>query len=232
LDACVGCLPHYEALFGKIGAQGVEIAQSAVRILNHLGVEPIVLADERCCGHDLYWEGESDTFRQLAALNTEMLRATGAKRLVTTCAECARTLKMDYDLGMEVMHMSQLLAQHESQLPNSISGRVTYHDPCRLGRHMGVYEQPRQVIAAIGLEMAEMAHNRGRAVCCGTSAWTHCGPTAKSIQVERLREACAAGAETLVTTCVKCQIHDELDIEIKDLTTLVAEAMEVVSANG
>jgi Fe-S oxidoreductase len=104
----VGCLPHYEALFGKIGAQGVEIAQSAVRILNHLGIEPIVLADERCCGHDLYWEGESDTFRQLAALNTEMLRATGAKRLVTTCAECARTLKMDYDLGMEVMHMSQL----------------------------------------------------------------------------------------------------------------------------
>jgi Fe-S oxidoreductase len=239
----VGCLPHYEALFGQIGAQGVEIAQSAVKVLNQLGIEPIVLADERCCGHDLYWEGESDTFRRLAALNTAMLRATGAKRLVTTCAECARTLGMDYDLGMEVVHMSQLLAQNESRLPNAGSGRVTYHDPCRLGRHMGVYEQPRQVIAALGLEMAEMAHNRGRAVCCGTSAWTHCGPTAKSIQVERLREARAAGAETLVTTCVKCQIHfrcalddphlhDELDIEIKDLTTLVAEAMEVASANG
>jgi Fe-S oxidoreductase len=233
-----GCLPYYEVLFGKIGAQGVEIAQSAIKVLNYLGIEPIVLADERCCGHDLLWEGEGDTFRQLVKLNTEILHAAGAKRIVTTCAECARTLKMDYSLNMEVLHISQLVAEREPQITEQIADhkKITYQDPCRLGRHLNVYEEPRRVIAALGLELVEMEHNQRRAVCCGTSAWTHCGATAKSIQADRLREASTTGAEILVTTCAKCQIHfkcaqndphldDELRIEIKDLTTLIADAI-------
>ncbi len=233
-----GCLPYFEVLFDKIGAQGVEIAQSAIKVLNYLGIEPIVLADERCCGHDLLWEGEGDTFRQLVKLNTEMLHATGAKRIVTTCAECARTLKMDYSLNMEVLHISQLVAEREPQITEQIADhkKITYQDPCRLGRHLSVYEEPRRVIAALGLELVEMEHNQRRAVCCGTSAWTHCGATAKSIQADRLREASTTGAEILVTTCAKCQIHfkcaqndphldDELRIEIKDLTTLIADAI-------
>ena len=238
-----GCLPYYQVLFGKIGAQGVEIAKSAVKVLNHLGIEPMVLADERCCGHDLLWEGEVDTFRRLAALNTERLHATGAKQIVTTCPECALTLKRDYQLDMQVLHISQLLAASDLKIgaggfqdENDRGRPVTYQDPCRLGRHLDVYEEPRQVIAALGLELTEMGSNRGRAICCGTSAWTHCGATAKSIQVDRLREAGATGAETLVTACAKCQIHfkcaqndpqleDDLRIEIKDLTTLVAYAI-------
>lgn len=233
----VGCLPYYEVLFGRSGAQGVEIARSAVRVLNGLGIEPIVLADERCCGHDLLWEGEIDTFRRLAALNTELLQATGAKRVVTTCAECARTLRMDYQLGMEVVHLAQLVAQSDWQPARSHREAVTYQDPCRLGRHLGVYEDPRRVIATLGYELVEMASNQGRALCCGTSAWTHCGATAKEIQVDRLEEATATGAKLLITACPKCQIHfrcaqddphlgDGVRIEIRDLATLVAEAME------
>ncbi len=237
----VGCLPHYEVLFSKIGAQAVEIAQSAVKVLNHLGIEPIVLADERCCGHDLLWEGELDTFRRLAALNAERLRATGAQRIVTTCPECARTLKLDYpqhvgDLGMEVVHISHLIAENELGIQDRGARKVTYHDPCRLARHMDIREEPRQVLSALGSEVVEMQHSRARALCCGTSAWTHCGATAKRLQVDRLREAKETGAETLVTSCAKCQIHfkcalddprvaDELNIEIKDLVTLVAEAI-------
>jgi heterodisulfide reductase subunit D len=240
----VGCLPHYDVLFNEIGAQGLEIARSAVKVLNHLGIEPIVLADERCCGHDLLWEGDFENFRKLAELNVALLRETGAKRIVTTCPECAHTLKVDYrafggGLDMEVLHLSQFLAQklEAGQLElEELSGRVTYQDPCRLGRYLGVYDEPRQVMAALGLELAEMEYHRGRALCCGTSAWTHCGATAKSIQVDRLREARATGAETLVTACAKCQIHfrcamddarlsDEIEIEVKDLTSLVAEAL-------
>jgi Fe-S oxidoreductase len=234
-----GCLPYYQVLFGKIGAQGTEIARSAVKVLNHLNVEPVVLADEVCCGHDLLWEGETDTFRRLVEINTERLQATGAKRIVTTCPECAITLKRDYQLDMPVLHIAELLAAEEFDLDAQRldwGGPVTYQDPCRLGRHMDVYEEPRQVIEALGLELAEMENNRGRAICCGTSAWTHCGATAKSIQVDRLREARATGAETLVTTCAKCQIHfkcaqndprleEEIAIEIKDLTSLVAYAI-------
>jgi Fe-S oxidoreductase len=241
----VGCLPHYDVLFNGIGAQGLEIARSAVKVLNHLGIEPIVLADERCCGHDLLWEGDIENFRKLAELNVALLRETGAQRIVTACPECAHTLKVDYrafgnGLDMEVLHLSQFLAQKleagELEL-GELGGGVTYQDPCRLGRYLGVYDEPRRVMAALGLELAEMEYHRGRALCCGTSAWTHCGATAKSIQVDRLHEAKATGAEALVTACAKCQIHfrcamddtrlgDQIMIEVKDLATLVAEALE------
>ncbi len=241
----VGCLPYCDVLFNKIGAQGVEIAHSAVRILNRLGIEPIVLENERCCGHDLLWEGDVANFRKLAELNMAMLQATGAKRIVTTCPECARTLKVDYptyvgDLGMEVIHIAELLAQKvrdgEFRIPNSESRITTYHDPCRLGRHLGVYDAPRQVIEALGLELMEMEHSGKNALCCGTSCWTNCGAINKQIQVDRLREAQATGAELLVTACAKCQIHfrcamddvgagEDTGIEIKDLVTLVAESV-------
>jgi len=241
----VGCLPYYEAMFAKIGAEGIEIARAAVKILNHLGIEPQVLADERCCGHDQLWEGDMDAFRALAELNLETLKASGARRIVTTCPECAHTLKVEYpalvgDHGMEVLHLTQLLAEEGRDkllLTDSPEAQAaTYQDPCRLGRYLGVYDAPRQVIADIGLDLVEMERTRHTSLCCGTSCWTACGQVNKNIQVERLREARATGAELLVTACVKCQIHfkcaqddaelgDELDIEIRDLTTLLAERL-------
>ena len=241
----VGCLPYYDVLFNKIGAQGVEIAQSAVRVLNRLGIEPIILENERCCGHDLLWEGDVANFRKLAELNIAMLQATGAKRIVTTCPECARALKVDYathvgDLGMEVVHIAELLAQKvgegELRIANPESRIATYHDPCRLGRFMGVYEEPRQIISALGLELVEMEHSGKNAWCCGTSCWTNCGAVNKQIQVDRLREAQATGAELLITACAKCQIHfkcalddarvgEEIGMEIRDLVTLVDEVL-------
>lgn len=237
----VGCLPYYDVLFNKIGAQGVDIARSAVRVLNRLGVEPIVLENERCCGHDLLWEGDVANFRQLAELNIAMLRATGAKRIVTTCPECYRTLAVDYpehvgSLGMEAMHISQLLADWKLEVGSLKFEKVTYQDPCRLGRFMGVYEEPRQVMSALGLELVEMEHSGKNALCCGTSCWTNCGAVNKQIQVDRLREAQATGAELLVTACAKCQIHfkcalddvrvgEEIGMEIQDLVTLVDAAL-------
>jgi len=245
----VGCLPYYDTIFKNLGAEGVEIAQAAVKILNHLGIEPNVLADERCCGHDQLWEGDMDTFRILAELNLEQFKAAGAKRIVTTCPECARTLKVDYpqfvgDHGLEVVHITELLAETDladglhpappASHPAPHVSRVTYQDPCRLGRYMGVYDAPRELISGLGFELAEMEHNRSASLCCGTSCWTACGQVSKNIQVERLTEAKATGAEMLVTACVKCQIHfkcaqddpavgPEIDIEIRDLTTLIAE---------
>ncbi len=245
----VGCLPYYDVLFSKIGAQGVEIARSVVKILNHLGIEPIVLADERCCGHDLLWEGDIESFRRLAEQNIAMMRQTGAVRVVTACPEGYRTLSVDYPayvgkLDMEVMHISQLLAEKLATGELKLMDldchprlKVTYQDPCRLGRYMGIYNEPRQVIEALGLELVEMAYSGPRALCCGTSAWTNCGAVSKDIQVTRLRQAKATGAELLVTACPKCQIHfkcamddinlrEEIGMEVRDLVTLVAEALD------
>ncbi len=242
----VGCLPYYDPLFRKQGFEGVEIARAAVKILNALGIEPQVLADERCCGHDQLWEGEVETFRALAEINIELFRSSGAKRIVTTCPECARTLKLDYpqlvaDHGLEVLHLTQLLAQSPN-LPVSQSTNLpiyqstTYQDPCRLGRHLGVYDAPRQVMDALGLDRVEMERSRHTSLCCGTIGWATCGQVSKNIQVERLKEAKSTGAELLVTACLKCQIHfkcaqddpalaDEIGIEIRDLTTLIAERL-------
>jgi len=241
----VGCLPHYEALFGEQDFQPIEIARSAVRVLNHLGIEPMVLADERCCGHDALWEGEFDTFRKLAEINLTLLeeaRAAGAKRIVTTCPECAHTLGVEYpelvgDTDLDVIHIAQLLA--ESRLPDMQGERtrVTYQDPCRLGRYLGVYDEPRAAIEALGLELVEMEHNRQAALCCGTSCWTACGATNKAMQENRLREAQETQADLLVTACAKCQIHfrcameDKPQIEIKDLATLAAETLQAGRQN-
>lgn len=240
-----GCAPYFEPMFAKLGVQAEEGLRAAVRILNHLGIQPQVLADERCCGHDQLWEGDTDTFRALAALNLEKLKASGAKRIVSACPECVRTLKLDYPQyvgshGLEVMHISELLAESGIPLPeadsNSPAMRVTFQDPCRLGRHLGVFDPPRQVLAALGLELSEMAHHAGSSQCCGTSCWRACGQVSKRLQVERLEEARDTGAEVLVTTCLKCQIHlkcaqndpllgEKIHIPIRDLTTLVAEKL-------
>jgi Fe-S oxidoreductase len=248
----VGCLPYYDVIFKKLGAECLEIACAALKILNHLGIEPILMADERCCGHDALWQGDTDTFTQLARLNIENLKATQARRVVTTCPECAQTLKMDYprlvgDHGLEVLHITELLAQRDlsgafaspepgSGAAQSNGRRITYQDPCRLGRHLGVYDAPRVVMDRLGFDLAEMDRARAASVCCGTTCWSSCGQVSKNIQVDRLQEASATSAELLVTACAKCQIHlkcaqedpelgQEIGIEIRDWTTVIVETL-------
>jgi Fe-S oxidoreductase len=247
----VGCAPYFDVQFGHIGVDGSAVARAAVRTLNALGVDPQVLADERCCGHDLLWEGDVAGFRKLAELNVRLIHESGAKRVVTTCPECLRALQIDYPahgvkLNTQVLHLTQLLVDQAdswdllAQDPAS-STRVTYQDPCRLGRHLGIYEAPRQVIRALGFDFVEMPRHRENALCCGTNGWTHCGAANRQIQGERLDEASGTGADVLVTTCLKCQIHfrcamqdHDLDsrvpVEITDLITLVAERLAMAQS--
>jgi Fe-S oxidoreductase len=109
-----------------------------------------------------------------------------------------------------------------------------------LSRHLGIYDEPRELIKAAGLELIEMERTRHSSLCCGTSGWTACGSVSKNIQVERLKEARNTGAHLLVTTCVKCQIHfrcaqqgtkysDAADIQVRDLTTLLADQLQTSS---
>jgi Fe-S oxidoreductase len=242
----VGCLPYYEAQFKYLGIEGLQIARAAVRILNHFGIEPQVLSDERCCGHDQIWQGDMATFDALARLNLERIKATNAKQIVTTCPECARTLALDYpkrvgEHGMQVLHLSQLISRQPTASmldwgSGKKNGKATLQDACRLSRHLGVYEEPRALLRASGLELVEMERTHRSSLCCGTSCWTACGKVNKNIQVERLKEAKATGAELLVTTCIKCQIHfkcaqqdptleNDIAIPIQDLATVLAERL-------
>jgi len=248
-----GCLPYYDVLFSHLKFDGIAVARATVRILNAMGIRPQVLADERCCGHDQLWEGDRETFRGLARLNLAMLEKTGARRIVTSCPECARTLAIDYSAQMgghdfEVLHITQLAARKaaDGQLklkPYPDAPRVTYQDPCRLGRHLGVYDAPRALLDQAGCLLEEMPDTQKSAQCCGTSCWTACGQVSKAIQSQRLKQARETGAGTLVTACIKCQIHfkcaqqdtalqEAIGIDIRDISTLLAERIRDAHATA
>jgi len=248
----VGCLPYFNVVFDDIGVRNIEIAQSMLRVLNAAGIKPVLLENERCCGHDLSFSGDLDSFEKLAKLNLAAIKKSGVSKVVTTCPECYRTLKLDYaeHLGkpkFEVFHASEfladLIANGKVKFAGKLDKKVSYQDPCRLGRHMGVYDSPRKVIESIpGVELVEMDRNREDALCCGVSAWMNCSRHSKQIQVERLTEAKGTNADLLVTACPKCQIHlnctmseklpvkrEDVIIETCDLSVLVARAMNLAS---
>ncbi len=212
----VGCLPFFDVIFANLEVNALDTARSAVRLLNQVGIAPIVSNEERCCGADLLLAGDVDTFRRLAERNVEAIKATGAKKVVFTCAECYNAFQTDYPahvgaLPFEMMHLTELLAEKvkEGELTFEPSpGSVTYHDACRLGRFLDVYEPPREVIGSVpDLELVEMEDNRERAMCCGSTGWVNCGGSAKLIQKEKLRQARETGAGVMLTACPKCQIH-------------------------
>ena len=240
----VGCLPYYQEMFGKdFEFSPTDIAVDTVRILNYLGIEPVVMTDERCCGHDLYWLGRMDTFNELGRLNLEKIKATGAKTIITSCPECAHAVGSLYPerlggTGLKVKHITEVVAENIDKFQfDEKAMEVAFQDPCRLGRYMGVYDQPREALQAIpGVNFHEMAHSRRGAICCGTTNWMNCDSTSKQIQKSRLNEAKNGGAATLVTACPKCQIHfrcagcgepsDLVDIEVTDFVNIVASAIK------
>ena len=144
------------------------------------------------------------------------MRAAGVKRVVTTCAESYHVMAFHYrrvvpGFSLDVEHFTTFLERELAGRDvefHPVPGRVTYHDPCRLGRMSGVVDAPRRLLARIpGLELAEMRHHGSKALCCGTSAWVRCGATNKAIQLARLDEAAATGSAALATACPKCVIH-------------------------
>ena len=110
-----------------------------------------------------------------------------------------------------MQHISEFLAEKigkDGLKLKEIKKKVTYQDPCRLGRHLGIYDASRKVLESIpGIQLVEMEHNRADSICCGTSAFTNCDSYSNMIRKERLSEAKATGAEILITSCPKCQTH-------------------------
>ena len=233
----VGCLPFFDVVFADLKVQALDIARSAVRLLNRIGIAPIVSNEERCCGADLLLAGDVDSFRRLAELNVEAIQATGAKKVIFTCAECYNAFKTDYppyvgSVPFEMIHLTELLADRikTGDLAfEPLPGLVTYHDPCRMSRYLKVHEPPRVVINGVPeLELAEMEDNRERTLCCGSTAWVNCSGCSKSIQKEKLRQARETGARVMLTTCPKCQIH--LSCAARDLEAGQAVEVEDVAS--
>ncbi|MCX5801412.1 MAG: (Fe-S)-binding protein [Candidatus Eisenbacteria bacterium] len=225
----VGCLPYFDVVFKNIELESTPVARSAVRLMNLVGITPVVSENERCCGHDLYWSGNHDDFVRLAKYNLKLISGSGAKRVIFTCPEGYYTFSKLYPealgkLKFDVLHVTDILlekvkkgglvlhAPRSGAERTSESGaeplKVTLQDPCRMGRMMGRTEEMRELLALIpGVELIEMPRNRANAVCCGSSAWITCTLCNKQIQLDRLAEAKETGASTLITACPKCRIH-------------------------
>lgn len=239
----VGCSPFFDVEFrNDWGLSVMDAPKAVLKLLNTIGIEPVIHDDERCCGHDLLWNGDLDNFRRLARLNVDLIKNLGCKRVVFQCPEGYITFKKHYpevigDHGLELVHFYELLADELKAGRfgfNGLEASVTYHDPCRLGRQAGIMDAPRALLEGIpGITLKEMEHNRESGLCCGTSAWMSCSSCSKEIQKQRLNEAVEAGAEVLVTACPKCRLHlscalrdVELNLKIRDMNDLLAEALK------
>jgi heterodisulfide reductase subunit D len=238
----VGCLPYFDVTFRYLNLSPLDSARGVLKLLNRMGIEPVISNEERCCGHDALWSGDEETFLALAKWNVEVIRASGAKTVLFSCPEGYYTFKNYYtkhlgELPFEVLHMTEFL---ERELPAtgltfepSSNGAVTFQDPCRLGRLSGSYEHPRDLLKlAPGTKLTEMKRNRENALCCGTTAWMECSGCSKAMRVERLEEAVQSGANTLVTACPKCQIHftcalssAELELGVTDIFSFLSQRL-------
>jgi len=239
-----GCTMYYDAFFPEFEMKTLDSTVAAVKLLNKLDVTPIVSPHERCCGHDLLWNGDRKNFDLLAQHNINLVTESGAETLVVSCAECLRTWKKDYAPLMKkpprILHLTEFLAEHIDKLSFKDSAEklaVTYQDPCRLGRHLGVYEAPRQLLEkAPGIEFKEMRRSGKAAICCAGGTWSNCDRYAKKIQVERLLEARQTQSTVMATACPKCQVHfkcamndpnlkGDIEIEMRDVAEIIADAL-------
>jgi heterodisulfide reductase subunit D len=241
----IGCAPYFDVLFSDLGVRTIEGTKGALRLLNHAQIPFTLVPNERCCGRDLLLLGDIEGFLALARANMHEFSRRGIKNIITSCPEGYYTLKIDYpkflnDWEINVMHITEVMAPliENGQLAlGRLEQKVTYQDPCTLGRYSKIFDQPRSILALVdGLEVVEMADNREKALCCGASPWAYCSAVNKQIQKERLAQAGATGADILITACPKCQIHlkcaqknaennDVCQIEIQDICDLAAQSL-------
>jgi Fe-S oxidoreductase len=241
-----GCAPYFDIFFSSIEVETLTIARDSIRLMNFLDIEPVVLAEERCCGHDLLLTGDTENFKTLCLLNYAELKKAGVKEVVFSCPECYYVFDRfmpeivpSYDLKATLL--LDLLRTEIDKGGISfrpLEKRVSYQDPCRLGRLSGRIEEPRALMKMIPeLALTEMENHGRSANCCGNSGFINCDAYSKTIQLERLREVKATRAELLLTACPKCMIHltcamrdpvrrGSLAVEIRDLASLLAEQIE------
>jgi len=232
------CTPAYDR-------RARRIALATVDILKKVGVDFGILGpEENCCGESVRKVGEEDLFRSLAQANIEAFKRHGVKKILVSSPHCYHTFKNEYpDLGgdFEVVHITQFLAElmEDGKIKpiKSFPKRITYHDPCYLGRHNKIYEEPRRVLQGIpGLEIIELPDSREDSLCCGGGGGRIWMETKKEERFSdiRIQQALEVGAEVLVICCPYCMLNfddslltmqKEDVLEIRDISELVKEVM-------
>ncbi len=209
---------------------------ASAKLLQKAGIEFSTMGqDEPCCGSTLLRVGQTDAFKELAADNVKKFKSLGIKKIVTACPGCYVTLKKtmeDAGSKIEVTHISKEIAHlvREGRLKlNKSSERMTYHDPCHLGRLGGVFEEPREIVQAVAT-FVEMPNNRYESRCCGAGAGLQSAfpKLSRDLAAKRVTEAKSTGATTIVTSCPFCetQLRTVPGVKVVDLMELLLDATE------
>jgi len=234
----VGCAPATDARAQKT-------ARAFASILNAAGVNYAVLGkNEQCTGDSARRAGREDIFFGLATANVAILNEIKPKRIVTTCPHCLHTLKNEYPAfggNYTVIHHTQLIREllEAGKVPLSASHdrlSVTFHDPCYLGRHNGIFDAPRQVLKQSGAATIEMPRHGAKSFCCGAGGaqmWKEEEAGTERVNKARFKEARASGAQVLAVGCPFCltMMSDASKSEgdsmlVKDVAEIVAERMK------
>ena len=231
----VGCAPATDARAQKT-------AQAFAQILRTAGVNYAVLGqDEQCTGDSARRAGNEFLFNELATANVELLNRVSPKRIVTTCPHCLHTMKNEYPAfggNYQVIHHSQLINElvGAGKLHVQTEGdliRVTFHDPCYLGRHNQIFSDPRKDLRATGHQVIEMPRHEAKSFCCGAGGaqmWKEEEHGTGNVNRTRFAEAKATGAEILAVGCPFCLTMlndaskaDDVKLVVKDIAELVVE---------
>jgi len=234
----VGCYLSYDPRMKKV-------ATATANILNKAGVKFGILGDkESCCGESIRKTGSEEVFKNLAKENIKTFIDNGVKKIIVSSPHCYHTFKNEYPefmVNFEVVYISQyileLINEGRLELTGEFAKKVTYHDPCYLGRHNDIYDEPREALKKIpGLELVEMTDSRKNSLCCGGGGgriWMDT-PQEERFSDLRLEQANEVGAEVLVTSCPYCitnfeesrlNLEYEDILEIKDITEIVNDML-------
>ena len=233
----VGCTPSYN--------EGIkDVARAVVKLLEEVGADYGILKEERCCGSPARRMGEEGLFEDLSTENLEAFEQSGVRKIITISPHCYNTFVNEYPeamKGFEIQHYTEFFAdaiERGSLVPKlRIEKKVTYHDPCYLGKRNGVYDAPRKILMSIpGVQLVEMKRNRDNSLCCGGGGgrmWIEVEEV-KRLSESRVEEAMAVGAEVIATACPWCHIQledavkttgNEGKIEVKEVAELLASSL-------
>jgi Fe-S oxidoreductase len=234
-----GCYLSYDSRLQKVATATVSILNRAEVDFGILGVE------ENCCGESIRKTGNERVFKYLARENIKTFIDKGVRKILVSSPHCYHTFRNEYPefmVNFEVVHITQYLAELIREGRLALNGeyrkKVTYHDPCYLGRHNSIYDEPRGVLEGVpGLELSEMAESREDSLCCGMGGGRIWFETAQSERFSalRLEQAIGVGAEVLATSCPYCitqfedsrlSLENAQVIEVMDVTEILQEAMQ------
>ena len=229
----VGCTAAYDVNVQAVAVNTIKILDAAKVNYGILGLK------EKCCGSVLLRMGDRE-YERIALENIKQFNELGIKTMITSCAGCFKTIRNDYPkiekLNFEVKHTAEFLIDiiksGQLKLKNEINMKVTYHDPCHLGRHSSVYDAPRELLKLIpGIEIIEMDRTREKSRCCGAGGGLKSGypDIQNEISQTRIKEAEATGATELVSACPFCYQGLQVGIQALDSKLIMRDITELVS---